>query len=631
MHDLKEVMKDNYIRYASYVILDRAIPDIADGLKPVQRRILHTLYKMHDGKFHKVANVCGQTMAFHPHGEAPIYEALVTVANKGFLLDTQGNFGNIYTGDSAAASRYIETRLSPFALEVMFNPKLTDYVPSYDGRNSEPVSFPAKVPLLLMQGAEGIAVGMATHIFPHNFCELLEAEIHHLKGLSYTVYPDFITGGIMDVSQYDEGKGKIRVRAKIEIKDQKTLIIREIAPSTTTESVIQSIDDAVKKGKLRIDSIFDYTAEEVEIALTLPRGVYAKDVIEKLYAFTECEVSLSSQILVIRNEHPVEMTVSEVIAFYVDRLKWCLQKELEIEREELQKKWFVRSLEKIFIEEQLYKKLEELEKYDLVYAVLQAAFKPYLQDIQKEPTKEDIDHLLSIPIRRIARFDRDANEKERKECIKRMHQIEKTLKDITSYALEYLEEVLKKYKDHFPRKTAIENLAIVDKRKAQEKQVDVFLDKKAGFVGLKVSSDEKMTCSNLDRLVIFYDTGMYKVVPIEERVYVGMDEASIQGIFVVQKEAVYSCVYKEKETGISYIKRFSVRQFILEKEYRYFEEEHELLFFSSGVGKILVHLVPKPKQKMSLLEVDIGTYRVKGAQAQGVRLINRPVLCVTVV
>lgn len=629
MHDLKDVMKDNYIRYASYVILDRAIPDIADGLKPVQRRILHTLFKMHDGKFHKVANVCGQVMAYHPHGDAPIYEALVNIANKGFLLDTQGNFGNIFTGDSAAAARYIETRLSPFALDVLFNPKLTDYVPSYDGRNSEPIVFPAKVPLLLMQGAEGIAVGMATHIFPHNFSELIEAEIHHLKGESYTLYPDFPTGGIMDVSQYEEGKGKIRVRAKIEVKDQKSLIIREIPPSTTTESVIQSIDDAARKGKFKIDGIFDYTADKVEIAISLPRGVYANDIIDKLYAFTGCEVSLASQLLVIHGGHPVEMSIPEVISVSVERLKWCLQRELEIEREELARKWFVRTLEKIFIEEHIYKKLEELEKYEQVYEVIQKSFKPFLPEIQKEPAKEDIDYLLAIPIRRIARFDRELNEKERKECIKRMGQIEKLLKDIKAYALTYLEGLLKKYKERFPRKTSIENLSVVDKRKAQEKQVDVFIDRKTSFVGLKVSSDEKITCSNLDRLVIVYDTGAYKVVPIEERVYVGMDEASIEGIFLFRKEQVFSCIYRDKETGFGYIKRFHVQQFILEKEYRYFEEGNELLFFTAGVGKLLVQLVPKPKQKLSLIEVDIDSYKPKGAQAGGVRLINRPVLCVS--
>lgn len=627
MHDLKSVMKDNYIKYASYVILDRAIPDIADGLKPVQRRILHTLYKMHDGKFHKVANVCGQAMAYHPHGEAPIYEALVTMGLKNYLFDLQGNFGNIYTGDSAAASRYIETRLSPFAMETMFNPKLTEYVPSYDGRNSEPVSFPSKIPLLLMQGTDGIAVGMATHIFPHNFCELIEAEIALLKGESLFVYPDFQTGGLMDVSQYEDGRGKIRVRAKIEIKDQKTLVIREIPPSTTTESVIQSIDDAAKKGKIKIDAIFDYTSEEVEIAISLPRNVYAKDIIDKLYAFTECEVSLSSQILVIQDGMPREITLTDAVAFYVERLKWCLQRELEIEKDELSKKWFLRRLEAIFIEEKIYKQLEELEKYELVYDVMTKAFTPFKAELKVMPSKEDIDYLLAIPIRRIAKFDRELNEKDRKECVKRIQQIEKLLRDIASYAREYLEKLLEKYGKGFPRKTAIENLSVVDKRKAQEKQVEIGVDRKAGFVGLNVDGEEKLSCSNLDRVVILYEDGVYKVVPVDDRVYIGR-EAKINGVYVFNKDTVFSCIFREKDTGISYIKRFSVHQFILEKEYRFFDEGQELLFLSTGVCKLLVQLVPKPKQRVSSIEVVIEDFRVKGAQAQGVRLSPRPVLCI---
>lgn len=627
MYDLKSVMKDNYIKYASYVILDRAIPDIADGLKPVQRRILHTLYKMHDGKFHKVSNVCGQTMAYHPHGDAAIYEALVTMGLKGFLFDLQGNFGNIFTGDSAAAGRYIEARLSPFAMETMFNPKLTEYVPSYDGRNTEPVSFPSKIPLLLMQGTDGIAVGMSTHIFPHNFSELLEAEIAHLKGESLLVYPDFPTGGLMDVSQYEDGRGKIRVRAKIEVKDQKTLVIREIPPSTTTESIIQSIDDAAKKGKVKIDSISDYTSEGVEITISLPRSVYADDVIDKLYACTECEVSLSSQILVVQDGMPREITVSEAVAFYAERLKWCLRRELEIEKDELSRKWFLRRLEAIFIEEKIYKLIEELEKYDLVYDLLMKAFLPFKDELKVMPSKEDIDYLLSIPIRRIAKFDRELNEKDRKECQKRIHQIDKLLKDIVVYAQEYLGELLQQYGSRFPRKTAIENLAVVDKRKALEKQVDIGVDRKAGFVGLNVSLEEKISCSNLDRILVFYEDGVYKIVPVDERVYIGRD-SKIAGIYIFSKESVFTAIYREKESGISYIKRFSVQQFILEKEYRYFDESGELLLLTTSTGKVLIQLVPKPKQRLSSIEVVIEEYRVKGAQAQGVRISPRPVLCI---
>ncbi|MFN4174005.1 MAG: DNA gyrase subunit A, partial [Parachlamydiaceae bacterium] len=320
MDDLKHQMKDYFLQYASYVILDRAIPNVFDGLKPVQRRILHTLYKMHDDKLHKVANVVGQTMQFHPHGDAPIYEALVNLSNKGYLLDQQGNFGNIFTGDPSAAARYIETRLSELARETMFNPDLTETVPSYDGRNQEPVVLPAKIPLLLMQGADGIAVGMATHILPHNFKELLEAEIAYLQGEKYKLVPDFPTGGILDASGYEKGKGKVKLRAKIDIVDPKTLVIREICYGTTTESLIKSIDEAAKRGKIKIEAINDYTASHVEIEIKLPRGQYAEELINGLYAFTECEVALNSQIIVIRDNRPWETDVHQILELHADTL-----------------------------------------------------------------------------------------------------------------------------------------------------------------------------------------------------------------------------------------------------------------------------------------------------------------------
>jgi topoisomerase IV subunit A len=365
MEDVKQLMRHHYLKYASYVILDRAIPNVFDGLKPVQRRILHTLWSMHDGKLHKVANVAGQTMAYHPHGDGPITEALVNMANKGFLLDQHGNFGNIFTGDPAAASRYIETRLSALAKETMFNPDLTQFIPSYDGRHQEPVCLPAKIPLLLMQGADGIAVGMSTHILPHNFVELLEAEIALLlEGRAKDILPDFPTGGIMDASDYQKGKGKIKLRAKIEIKDPKTLVIREICYGTTTETLIRSIDEAAKRGKIKIDAINDYTSEKVEIEIKLPRGTYAEDLINALYAYTECEVSLNSQMVLIKDDFPCEMDVQEILHLYVEKLQEYLKTELEIERNRLLEKIFDKTLEQIFIENRLYKKIESIGSYD---------------------------------------------------------------------------------------------------------------------------------------------------------------------------------------------------------------------------------------------------------------------------
>ena len=358
MDDFKQLMEQQYLTYAFYVIRDRAIPDVIDGLKPVQRRILETLRLMHDNKLHKVANVAGQTMALHPHGDAAITDALITVANKGYLLDMQGNFGNIYTGDPAAAARYIETRLSKLSLDTLFNPDLTETVPSYDGRKQEPVRLPVKIPLVLLHGIDGIAVGMSTHILPHNFVELLEAEIAILQGEKFSILPDFLTGGIMDASLYDKGKGKIKLRAKLEERDPKTIVITEICYGTTTESLIRSIDEAAKRGKIKIDAINDYTSDKVEIEIKLPRGVYAADVMKALYAYTECEVTLHSQIVVIRDEYPWEPNVDEILHYHVEHLQSYLKKELEIERDRLLEKIFNKTLDQIFIENRLYKKLE---------------------------------------------------------------------------------------------------------------------------------------------------------------------------------------------------------------------------------------------------------------------------------
>src|SRR5580700_11150995 len=379
MDDLKTQMKAHFTKYASYVILDRAIPHVIDGLKPVQRRILETLRRQNDDKLHKVANIVGQSMQFHPHGDAPIYEALVNLANKGYLLDKQGNFGNPCTGYPSAAARYIETRLTSLARETLFNPDITEIVASYDGRNHEPVTLPAKIPLLLMQGAEGIAVGMSTRILPHHFTELLEAQIAYLEGRPFKIYPDFPTGGVMDKSQYDKGQGKVKLRAKIEIKDPKTVVIREICYGTTTESLIRSIDEAAKKGKIKIEAINDYTAQEIEIEIKLPRGQYAEEVLDALYAFTECETTLGSQVVVIKDGLPWETDVHEILSYNAEKLMEFLRRELEIERNRLLERLFYKTLEQIFIGERIYKKIETVKTLEEIDQVLETAFKPYLK------------------------------------------------------------------------------------------------------------------------------------------------------------------------------------------------------------------------------------------------------------
>ena len=517
MDDLKHQMKDHFIKYASYVILDRAIPNMVDGLKPVQRRILEILWRQNDDKLHKVANIVGQTMQLHPHGDAPIYEALINLANKGFVLDRQGNFGNIFTGDPSAAARYIETRLSPLARETLFNPDITEKIPSYDGRNFEPVTLPAKIPLLLMQGADGIAVGMSTHILPHNFTELLEAEIACLEGRNFKIFPDFPTGGIMDKSHYDKGRGKVKLRALIEIVDPPTHVIREICYGTTTESLIRSIDEAAKKGKIRIEAINDYTARDVEIEIKLPRGQYAEDILDALYGFTECEVSLTSQIVVIKEGLPVETDVHEILSYNAGKVVEFLKWELEIEKNRLLERVFYKTLERIFIENRIYKKIEKVKTLEGIYTELHESFKAYRKKLIREPTEEDLEKLLQIPIRRISQFDIDKNKEEISALEEAKRDVEKNLKNVKKYAIEHLRQLIIKYGEEYPRKTRVKAIEEIDRRAIETKEIKVGFDPATGFVGTKVSGPVKLSCTNFDKLLVFYKDGSYKAFNIPEK------------------------------------------------------------------------------------------------------------------
>lgn len=628
MRDMKELMKEHYIKYASYVILDRAIPELTDGLKPVQRRILYTLFRMNDNMFHKVANVTGQTMALHPHGDAPIYEALVALANKGFLLDCQGNFGNTMTGDPAAASRYIESRLSKLALETCFNPKLTEMVPSYDGRQVEPVAFPMKLPLLLLQGADGIAVGMSTKILPHNFNEVLQAQIEYLQGKPFELFPDFPSGGICDASLYQSGKGKVRVRAKIEIPDQKRLVIRELPFGTTTESVISSIEEAVKKGKIKIDSIHDYTSQNVEIEITLPRGVYAKDVEEQLYGFTDCQVSITPIMVVIKDNNPCEVSVEEAVAYQSENLKIYLKKELELTLQEIREKVFFRKLEEIFIEEKIYKRLEDVEKYEMVFEIVEKAFYPFIHLLERAIQKEDLESLLAIPIRRIARFDREKNRKEIEELIKTRKLTEKSLTGLTAYTISFLENLLKKYGALFPRKTVLQSVEEVDKKQIELKSIEVHVDFQTGYIGTKVPGNRVISCTNFDKLLVFYNDGSYRAVSIEDKEYVGKEKAKIIHVMVADKTTALVCMYTDKETGLTYCKRFIVKQFLMQREYRYMDEGAKLLVLTEKVEAYLVRFVPKLRQKMSAIEFNPDSVAIKGVSAHGVRIASRPCLSI---
>ncbi len=625
MDDLKQLMRTNYLTYASYVILDRAIPNAIDGLKPVQRRLLHTLMKIDDSKMHKVANVSGQTMALHPHGDAAITDALVNLANKGYLLETQGNFGNLYTGDPAAAARYIETRLSALAKETLYNKDITEYIPSYDGRNQEPVCLPAKIPLVLMQGAEGIAVGMSTKILPHNFNELIEAQIAILKKKPFKVLPDFSTGGVMDVSEYDLGRGKIKVRAKLDVVDTKTIIIKEICPGTTTESMINSIDEAAKKGRLKLEAINDYTSDKVEIELKLPRGVYAEDVLDALYAFTQCQVSINSQILVIKDQYPWETNVNDLLELHTHALKGFLKRELEIAHEKLLRKIFEKTLEQIFIENRLYKKIENLKTYEKIHETIADQLKPYHRKLKKTPDYDDRERLLNIAIRRISKFDIERQEGEIKILKGNVLETEKNLKNLTRFTVDYLQNLLKKYGDLFPRKTEIQELENIDRKKAVEKEIKVAVDLKRGYIGTKVASDIQYKCTNLDRFVLFFDDGTYKVIAPSDKEYV-LTGNKLLYVSPLNKDCVMSCIYRDVETNFAFAKRFTVSKFILSKVYNYAEEGSKIDFLSDQEDPVVnVVFVPKPKLKQKKMDFDFADVLVKGVAAKGKRIANKEV------
>ncbi len=626
MDDMKHLMKDNYIKYASYVILDRAIPHVIDGLKPVQRRILHTLFRMHDGKLHKVANVAGQTMAYHPHGDAAIIDALVNMSNKGFLLDQQGNFGNIFTGDPAAAARYIETRLSPLAKETLFNPDLTPTIPSYDGRNQEPICLPAKIPVLLMQGASGIAVGMSTNILPHNFVELLEAEIAILEGKPYEVLPDFLTGGIMDASEYEKGRGKIKLRAKIEVRDPKTLVITEICHGTTTESLIRSVDEAAKRGKIKIDAIYDYTADKVEIEIKLPRGHYAQELIDTLYAYTECEVAIHCQCTVIKNNMPWDASVNEILEMHAGLLKGYLQRELELERERLLERVFEKTLEQIFIDNRLYKKIENVKSAEEIHSTVEESLRPFHKDLARLPTPEDIERLLTIPIRRISRFDIDKNQEEISGLNKKLEQVDKYLKNIKKFTIDYLRRLIEKYGESYPRHTSIEKIQELDKRAIATKQIEVGLDLKTGFLGTKVVNGETITCTNFDKILIIYQDGSYRVTSIPEKHYVHTKTSKAVYVGIADKQTIFSVAYKDPKTHECYGKKFVVKQYILDKEYRFFEEGMGLEFITTKPEPVLeLQFIPKLKQKTSKVDFSFEKVLIKAVSAKGVRMSNRAV------
>ncbi|MEZ5315365.1 MAG: DNA topoisomerase IV subunit A [Chlamydiales bacterium] len=624
MEDIQHLFKTNYLQYASYVILDRAIPHVIDGLKPVQRRILWMLYQMDDDKFHKVANIVGQTMALHPHGDGPIVDALVNLANKGYLIETQGNFGNPLTGDPSAAPRYIEAKLSQMARETLFNPALTLFTPSYDGRTQEPTFLPAKIPLLLMQGAEGIAVGMSTKILPHNFRELIEAEISILRDKPFELYPDFHSGGIMDPSEYDEGRGKIKLRAKIISPDEKTLIIKEICYGTTTESVIRSIDEAAKRGKIKIDSINDYTAEKIEIEIKLPRNQYANQMIDQLYAFTDCEVSVNTQLISIKDQHPWEESIHEILKLYVKNLQGYLKKELEIENHRLLEKIFEKTLEQIFIHHRLYKQIENIVSYDKIDTTIEKSLRPFYTQLPRIPKEEDRDKLLSIPIRRISRFNLDKNQEELNHLEKKRFGVEKDLKNITTYTIRYLKALLEKYGNLFPRRTQIKKIQQISKREITQQIVKIGYNPDTGYIGTKVPSLEPLEINVLDKILILFKDGSYRVINIPEKQYIHPQKNPILWMGKADKQTNFCIVYRNNKTNYPYVKRFIIKQFILDKEYRFLDPDEKIEFFTTSPDMTLL-LTYKSKGRNRLIKVKcvLDEIKIKGVNTKGIRLTDK--------
>ena len=620
---LRKMMTSNFMEYASYVIKDRAIPDVNDGLKPVQRRILHTLFIKDDGKYHKVANIVGECMKFHPHGDSSIYGALITIANKEYFIDRQGNFGNIFTGDNASAARYIECRLTPLAREVLFNKEISEFIESYDGRNLEPVFLPAKVPALLMLGTDGIAVGRATKVLPHNVEELLKAQIDILRNKRIKIFPDYLQGGIMDVSEYQDGFGKVTLRAPIEKLNKKTLVIRHVPATRTTESLIHSIEEAVKKGKLKLSAINDYTAEHVEIELQLVRGADPDQTIDALYAFTDCEISISSNITVIQNKRPAVMSVSEVLhhntQMLVDYLRW----ELEIELKKLNEKFHLKTLEQIFIENRIYKRIEDCKTEVEVMTAVHEGLAPYRNMLKRDINDEDIEHLLRIPIRRISLFDMNKNQRDLDDILAAIEEVMNNLANLKDYTIAFIKNLIKKYAKAYPRRTVIKNIEKVDKKAAALANVKIGLDRSKGYVGCDVTSNEFLKCTEFDRLLVVFRDGRYKVMDIPDKLFTGR----FMDVFIMDKEQQFSVVYSDKKSGMSFYKTTQIKSYILDREYMICPKGSKLELLDTNYGIVLdCQLEEKARAKETSAEVSFDDECMRSPAAKGFKIGSRKVV-----
>mgnify|MGYP003444866970 FL=1 len=618
--------KDWFLDYASYVILDRAIPSIFDGFKPVQRRIMHSMRELEDGRYNKVANIVGNTMKYHPHGDASITDAMVQIGQKELLIDTQGNWGNVYTGDSAAAARYIEARLTPFALEVVFNPKTTEWSKSYDGRNNEPIDLPVKFPLLLAQGVEGIGVGLSTKIMPHNFNELLSASVAYLKGKKFELYPDFQTGGLLDVSNYNDGQrgGKLRTRARIIQKDKNTLCITELPFSKNTGDLIDSVIKANEKGKIKIKKIEDNTSDKVEINIHLANDVSPDKTIDALYAFTDCEVSISPNACVIVGDKPEFLSVSEILRRNTDHTVSLLKKELKIELHELEEKWHFASLERIFIENEIYQEIKGKNSKEEVYAAIDKALKPFIKKLMRAITVEDIIKLTELPFMRISRYDRDKAEENILALEGKMEQVKHHLANLIAYAIDYFTNIQKKYGKDKERKTELRVFDNIGATKVVLANEKFYVNREEGFIGTSLKKDEYVfDCSDIDDIITFQKDGTMKVVKVEAKTFIGKNIVHV-GVFKKgDKRTVYNMIYREGKEGPYYMKRFSVTGVTRNTDYKLASDKKgsEMLYFSANPNgeaeTVTVLLKPNSRVRKNKIEIDFSELAIKGRDSRG--------------
>jgi topoisomerase-4 subunit A len=625
--------QDWFLDYASYVILERAVPSIEDGFKPVQRRILHALKELDDGRYNKVANVVGHTMQYHPHGDASIADAMVQIGQKNLLIDTQGNWGNILTGDSAAASRYIEARLSKFALDVVFSPKITDWQLSYDGRKKEPIHLPVKFPLLLAQGAEGIAVGLSTKILPHNFNELIQASINYLKGRSFELYPDFPTSGIIDVTNYNEGLrgGKVRVRARIEVLDKSTLVIKEIPYGTNTSSLIDSILKANDRGKIKIKKIEDNTAADVEILVHLPSNISPDKTIDALYAFTNCEMSISPLACIIEDNKPAFISVKTILERSTDHTVELLKQELNIRINELEEQWHFASLEKIFIEHRIYRDIEEEETWEGVISAIDKGLKPHVKNLKREVTTEDIVRLTEIRIKRISKFDLDKAAQHIENLDAELLKVRNDLANIIDYTIDYFTQLKKKYGKDRERKSEIKIFDDIEATKVVIRNTKLYVNREEGFIGTSLKKDEYVTdCSDIDDIIVFTADGNMMVTKVDSKVFIGKEIIHVAVFKKKDSRTVYNMIYKVHK-GITYIKRFSVTSVTRDKKYNLCGDQKNtsVLYFTANPNgeaeKVMIHLRKTGSVKKLNWELDFADLAVKGRNVRGNIVSKLPV------